>query len=139
MSIGGGGLITAALVGLVLYIMFSPTKQYRQREAILKELVKVNTELAELLESVEDAKSAKTAAPQLERLCDRLEEIYQRRTALPEPSEKEKKELEEGYQKELQKMDAGILAERKARGEPTFLAAIKKYRGIVDRYKTLVK
>ena len=88
-----------------------------------------------------EANSAKAAAPKLEQICDRLEDLQRRQRALPEPSEKEKKQLQEKAMAELGKLtgrlgSASVQAAQKAQNEPTFLAAIKKYERLGGRSRS---
>jgi len=140
LSLGGGFLLLAAIAGVVLFLVLGPSKNYREHDSIEKEGIKIQTEFAEVLESVKDPASAKAAVPKVERICDRLEDLIRREKALPDLNEKEKKSLEEKYQDEVRQlggrlMQAAMNAGKLAVAEPSLIAVLKKYDEVIKTAK----
>ncbi len=132
LSIGGGFLVLAAVIGLVVFLVLRPSKAYRENEAQLKEEIKAIKELTEVLDGVTDPNSAKVAAAKLEQMYDRLVQLDGQRKALPALTDKENERLKEKYEEEVKQVatrlaGAAIQAGMNSKGEPTFLAAAKKY------------
>jgi hypothetical protein len=104
---------------------------YGQNEAVAKELVQALTDMAEALESVKDANSAKTAAGKLNTICDRVEGLAKRAKELPKLTQAEDKRLKDQYEPQMRTLagrmqNAGFEAGRRCGGEPSFLEAAKR-------------
>jgi hypothetical protein len=100
-------------------------------EDVMKDMIKVQTEAADILEGVKDKETAKAAAPKLEELADRLEEVGKKMKKLGEPSKEVQKKLQEKFGadliKEAVRGEAAKTKALKAAGDqPDFKKAMDK-------------
>jgi predicted Zn finger-like uncharacterized protein len=128
LPVGCGGLL---LLGgaITLLIVFWPFGN--PHEKAIKDTIAQMNALSEALESVQDASSAKAAAPRVERAATRLEEVAKRAKDLPKLPKEEDERLKKKYEEPLNKaitrlLAASLQAAMKCGQEPTFLAAMKK-------------
>jgi len=98
LAAGGGVVLLGAIVALV--IVFWPTSKH---EAAIKDTLKLLNELAAILETVQDEKSARAAAEKINGLKDRFESLSKRMEELSKPSKEEDERLRKKYEDELTK------------------------------------
>jgi hypothetical protein len=130
LAVGGSVLLIGLVVG-VFFLVRSFGDAYSKHEAASQDALKLLTELADAMESVKDPESAKVAAVRINKVCDQLEELEKRVKALPKLSAADDDRLKKKFQPEVDKINqraakAAFQAGANSRGEPSFLAAVKR-------------
>jgi len=93
----GVGVVAIALMVVLMLTAFGDSP-----ESLLKEMLATLEEMAETMEGIEDADSAKAAVPKIERIGDRLVSIGEKMLEAGDSlSEEEEKVLEEKYKDRL--------------------------------------
>jgi hypothetical protein len=126
LAVGGGGL---AVVGLVVVLIFALGGS--AHESVIRGVISCMSDLADALESVKDKDSAKAAAPKINKICDRMEELAKKGKSLGEPPTAEAERLEKKYKPELEKqMKRLVAAQMKVAlaggNDPDFQKAIQR-------------
>ena len=123
---GGGGLLLAIIVGLIIFMFWG-----NEREKIMREQISIMNDMAALLEGVKDSDSAKAAAPRVEKIASRFQELKKRADAAGKATEAEGERLAKEFGLELKTsterlIKAGFKAAAACQGEETFVNAFKK-------------
>jgi hypothetical protein len=114
------------------------SRAYSKHEALGKDMVKILTDLTDVLESVQDRDSARAAAVRIQQICDRMEELERREQFLPAIRRSEAARLKEQWERELKpvkdRLNQAIMrAGLNSGGEPSYMAACVRFDQIKDR------
>jgi hypothetical protein len=140
-----GGLVVLGGLGVGVYFaVHALVGAYGKHEAAAKETISVFTELADALESVKDPRSALAAAPRIERVCDRMEQLEATIKNLPKLSREDDEKLVQKYKPEMTKLNERILrvaveAGVNSQAEPTFMSALLRLKNVEEKLQQTVK
>lgn len=101
-------------------------------------------ELSTTFSSVKDRDTARTAAPRIEAVCDRIEKLTKDAEKLPALTPADRRKLAEKHQKELDRLaksvqTAAFEAGVKAQNEESFFRAVKRIQEVAKELKKIGK
>jgi len=138
----GGGVLLVVLVGVGLVVLFVMGRKdsYKQNADAAKEVVACMEELASAMESVKDRDTAKQAAPRINKVCDRMENLAGRIEKLPKLTKAEDERLTKEFQPQFAAVNQRIMriafqAGRASQAEPSFMAAAQRLQQLDNRMK----
>jgi hypothetical protein len=128
---GGAAVLIGVAVVVILLARGGSSGAYAQHEAAEREAIGLVKELITVLESVQDANTARLAATKINNICERVEALHKRTRSLGKITAEENRRLKEKIESELAPMktrmsQAGFQAGARCQGEPTFIAALKR-------------
>ena len=138
-----------ALLGLGLCLALPPAARadqanYDKHVTLFKDMIKALSDLADALESVKDKDTAKSAAPKIDKVCDRLEALGKQAEKLPKLEGDEDKKLEKQFKESLTKQvtrlqKVAFQAGMNSGGEPTFVKSIMRLQTVGEALNKLGK
>ena len=123
-------VVAGFLCALVLVSGSGCSGNYSKAEDATKEMLGLLNDISATLESVKDRESARAAAPKLESLVDRTQEVQNRALAI-KGTKADQERLEKAYKAKVEEAknrlkNAVMSAVAKAGAEPSFTAALQK-------------
>ncbi len=82
---------------LVVFAVLLPGCAEDTPQSLADEMLEIMDDFADVLEGVTDVQSAKDAAPELQKIADRMEDNFARRRALGEPDEDTQAEFDREF------------------------------------------
>lgn len=131
--IGGsvGGVIGLLIVIGAIVAVARGASSYSKHEAVADEMMVLLEDFVVILEGIDSPESARLAAPKIDALTNRMQELADRAKKLPKISRRENDRLKRKIERKTKELEprsrkAATNAASKARGEPNFMASMKK-------------
>jgi hypothetical protein len=117
-------------------------QDYAKSEALTRDVIKTFQDLTEVLDSITDKESAKSAAAEIDKISDRFEEWIKAAEKLPRLKKEDEDKLTKQFEAEQKNMMTKMAmtaakAGKNSGGEPTFLASMTRLGGIAGKLQAL--